>query len=144
MIRILVAILLSLGFAMAAPVPRELRNAPTLFGTWREGVPDLNEPGKFTSHYWSIDEKHQVAFGQNPEEARAAGKSEIFKCDHSNGHCDHSLVHGNQTQAHFQGRYELNGDRLTIILDTSGKSRPKSVREAGFSVWHLERVKDSK
>lgn len=139
MIRSMLVGFLAFGFASAAPVPKELRTNNSHVGLWREI--DVNHTGQFTpgNQYWCIDEKFEVGYAPTAEQAKGKAKTEGYKFDTKTGEIEHYAV--GSGVPNMPGRYEVIGDKMTIILNINGKERPKSMSEGG-SIWRLERVKE--
>jgi hypothetical protein len=146
MMRLALFALLCIAPALsAAPIPKEVRAAPSHVGTWELVTLDPKDPSKRlpTGQFWHIDAECGVAFGGWPAVARAK-PSERFAFDPKTGEVNHTLIAGNQRMLY--GLYRIEGDLLTIQLNTGDPSiRPKGLApEGGCSLWHLRRAGDSK
>ena len=138
------ALLLIAPVLHAAPVPKEVRAAPAYIGVWQLATPDPNDPSKLipVPLYWHIDAECGVAFG-----ARALGEikpTERFAFDPRTGHVNHARIGG--AQRTLSGIYKIEGDLLTIKLDTRNPSiRPTGIApEPGYSIWRLLKAEGAK
>ena len=129
----------------AAPVPKEIRTAPTYVGTWQLVTLDPKDATKRTAagQVWIINSDCDVAFQQALGGAPVK-PSERFALDPKTGDVNHTLIGGMQRM--LFGKYKLEGDLLTIQLHTGDPSiRPKGIaQEPGCNVWHLQRVEGVK
>ncbi len=144
MIRALFAMLVLIPPAMAAPVPKELKLNGSTTGTWKLVRPDAQNPGQFVeaNQYWIIDAECGVVFGQTATPAAGSQPSEVFKMDPATREVDHYTP--GSPKRNYMGVYELKGDELTICLNLGGQIRPKTLKDAGVTVWHLRRVRETR
>ena len=127
-------------------MPKEVRHSPSFVGKWLCVTLDPQNPAKrhSTGQYWIIDAECGVAFHGVADVGPKPKPFERFAFDQKTGHVDHTLLTGNQRM--FHGVYQIEGDLLTIHLNTGDPSiRPKGFEiESGCSMWHLQRVEEAK
>ena len=144
-----IAVLALLVFApalLAAPVPKEVRHSPSYVGTWLCVTLDPKDPAKrhSTGQHWIIDPECGVAFHGVQQVGSKPKPSERFAFDPKTGHVNHTLIGGTQRMLH--GVYRIEGDLLTIHLNTGDPSvRPAGFDpNGGYSMWHLQHVENAK
>ena len=130
----------------AAPVPKELRTAPTYVGTWELVTVDPQDSSKRTpaGQIWIIDAACGVAFHTPGAGFPKPAPTERFAFDPTTGRVDHTAIGGMQRM--LFGVFMIRGDLMTIQLNTGSPSiRPKGFApEPGCSTWHLRRVESAK
>ena len=130
---------------LAAPVPKEVRAAPAHVGTWQCVAPDPKDPAKRTPYgqRWIIGAEGGVSFRNPTDFGPIAEPTERFAFDPSTGHVDHTVIGGKQRT--LLGLYKIEGDLLTVHLNTGGTTRPSGLTAGpGTTAWHLARAPESK
>ena len=144
MIRAPLLLLLFASAVSAAPVPKEVRAAPSHVGTWEHVALDPRDPAKRTPNgrSWVVDADCGVAIRNHPDDRPKP--TERFAFDPKTGEVNHTIIGGAQRM--FFGIYKIEGDLLTIQLSTGSPSiRPKGfAREPNCHLFTLRRVEDSK
>lgn len=133
---------LVLGFAQAAPVPKERQkpDARLLLGTWKVVDIDRGRPNglRTTSNaQWTLGESGAMtitaASGLNPRRYQ-------YTIDPNKNPKEFSYKVEAAT-THIQGIYELNGDTLKICYALSGRERPTSMEaKPGQYIYTFRRV----
>lgn len=140
------ALVLIAGVASAAPIPKEVRVGPTHVGKWQTVNLDPNDPQKIRSYgqFWFLAEDGSFTY----QDATAVGpppkRTELLVFDPASGHVEHSM--GGPNEKPRLGRYKIEGDRLTMNLNTNAAApRPNGLAvERDGNVWILQRVGDRK
>ena len=140
------AVLLSVGSLAAAPVPKEVRGAPSHVGRWQRVEPDPNAPAKWarTGQTWIVNADGDVAFHEQDYRGPPGTPTERLAFDPKTGEVDQSRAGGGGPIR--TGRYKIEGDLLTMNLNnTAGAPRPEGFSAAnGSTLWLLQRVEGAK
>ena len=146
MIRPVLLAVLFATTAVAAPVPKEIRTAPSHVGRWQRVERDPNGLAKFvrTGQTWIVNADCDVAFHEQDYRGPVGTPTERLAFDPKTGQVDQSRAGGGGPIR--TGRYKIEGDLLTINLNNvSGAPRPEGFTPGnGSTLWLLRRVEDSK
>ncbi len=142
------ALLLSAPALPAAPVPKDVRAQATHVGKWQNVTVDPKNPAVIMSRgqFWYLGEDGGFTY----QDANAAGPppkpNELMQFDPKSGHMQHSGIVPVPGQNVRLGVFKIDGDRLTINLNTgAGPVRPKGLEpEANSGIWHLQRIEVKK
>ena len=137
MIRLLAIVLFVAPVAVAAPIPKELKNEGKLEGTWKvEALSTNGQPSDPFNTYWAIDAEGILT--RHDEAKPPAAKSPIrFKHDRATKAVDYTVNGRN-----YPGLYELRGDTLKFCFNMNAQDRPKAIGEGqDLNLWTFTRVK---
>ena len=142
--RALMLTLLLAPVAVAAPVPKELRNPPPLEGTWE--VVTMHSLGQETTAYrgarWKIG-RDEIGIDY-PEAIRAQYPSVSNKINGVNRSASpKQLDYTNYQGADRKAIYEVEGDKLTICIPMQIPDRPKGLAADETNLFYtFRRVKE--
>ena len=141
----MLALILSTGFAFAAPVPKaKVQDEEAIQGQWK--VVDLQHDGKpadkdYKKALATIDKEKFSVQGGGKQRDEVMG----YKIDAGKKQMDLTPPQGNPDAA-AKGLYELDGDTLTIAIGMGNPGmRPTEVKPGlGIAYLKLQRVKEEK
>ena len=142
MTRASILLLLAPSALLAAPVPKELQHNASPVGVWRQVAHDpLHRWIPSGPYYWVIDADGGLSIGITPN-CGELKPTEFLVFDAKTGFVEKRFAAVYERT--LLGRYELKGDILTICMDVNGKTRPKSIHNEDYNIWHLRRAKENK
>ena len=140
----LTLLLAPVALAVAAPVPKELRNPPSLEGTWE--VVTMHSLGQETTAYrgarWKIG-KDAIGIDY-PEAIRAQYPSVSNKINGVNRSASpKQLDYTNYQGTDRKAIYEVDGDKLTVCIPMQVTDRPKALASDQTNLFYtFKRVKE--
>ena len=139
MIRLLAIVLFVAPVAVAAPVPKELKNEGKLEGTWKvESLSTNGQPAGQQGTYWTIDAEGMLTL-HSVAKPPAANSRIRFKHDRATKAIDYTQIDGDRN---YPGLYELRGDTLKFCFNLKDQDRPKAIGEGqDLNLWTFTRVK---
>ncbi len=148
----LFAVLVLAAPLMAAPVPKEVRNAGTTQGIWKleslvaYGRPvDLGGNQHWNNQHWTIDAEGNMKTHNGPVAPGATLSYVRLVIDPKTKTLDYTYTQGNHPPAH-PGTYELTADTFKVSCNLKGTGARPTTTEPGpdVYVWTLKRVKEEK
>lgn len=127
----------------AAPVPKEIANAPKLDGLWEvTSLEVLGKPGAIAQNqYWRIGDGQITVEKRVPNAAVRVRPPITFSVD--NSAAPKSLDYNTGGVAVRPAIYEIEGDTLKVLMQLQGRDRPRAMKSDETTILYVfKRVKE--
>ncbi len=139
MMRRAFALLLVASSVCAAPVPKEVRKAETLQGTWN--VVALNSDVEYGNGqlHWTIDSEGNLYKHSGVDFVKPPTDEIHIAFNPKTKGVDYTQPNG---MRNYFGIYRLTGDTLTLCFRLTGDARPTAVAAGpDLNLWIMKRVR---